>query len=129
MDKIFLHYVEIACNDLKTKIHQKIASDIPPPNAESTLKRKAPKTHTLINTGELLGSITYSISDMGDSVIGEVGVFEEKLIDRALANEYGTDRIPARSFLRSTYDENIDQILNKLQENFLKEVDDKWLQQ
>jgi hypothetical protein len=129
MDKIFLQCVEEACNDLKTKIHEKIVSDIPPPNAESTLRRKAPKTQTLVNTGELLGSITYRISDMGDTVIGEVGVFKEKLVKRALANEYGTDRIPARSFLRSTYDENIDRILNKLQEDFLKKVDDKWLQQ
>jgi len=129
MDKTFLHYVEDACNDLKTKIHEKIVSDIPPPNAESTLERKAPKTHTLIDTGELLGSITYKISNTEDTIIGEVGIFEEKLLERALANEYGTDRIPARSFLRSTYDENIDKILNKLQENFLKEVDDKWLQQ
>lgn len=48
----------------KADVDQKIRSNIPPPNAESTIKKKGRKiksTKTLIDTGQLRQSITYEV--------------------------------------------------------------------
>lgn len=42
-------------------IKKSIGSDIPPPNSAYTLRQKAPKTKTLINTATLMGSIHYEV--------------------------------------------------------------------
>lgn len=121
--------VELASIDLAHKVHEKILSDIPPPNAKSTLKRKFPKTHTLIHTGELLGSISWTLTAQAGSIVGEVGIFAPKIVSRALANEFGTEHIPARSFLRSAFDEHIDGIVAGLKENILEELETTLFQQ
>lgn len=144
MDAAFKDAVEEACTDLRNAIIVKIKSSVPPENAPSTLAAKAPKTTTLVDSGGLLGSITYEIVDAGDMITAEVGVFDKNMAKIALANEFGAkipkpktkERlasgakkedlnegdyiiIPERSFLRSTYDENVDRIMTKLQDNVL----------
>lgn len=47
----------------KADVQAKIRSNIPPPNASSTLEKKKPKTKTLIDSGQLLQSITYEVRD------------------------------------------------------------------
>jgi len=47
---------------VKNDIKDKILSNIPPPNAVSTLKRKK-GTKTLIDTGAMLNSVTYQVSN------------------------------------------------------------------
>ena len=42
-----------------------------------------------------------------------VGVFDEKVAEYALINEFGTERIPQRSFLRSTMDENQNAVITE----------------
>ena len=51
-------------SDLKAAIR----SDIGPPNAPATLAAKAPKTHTLINTGQFLNSIAWELNLDGDAL-------------------------------------------------------------
>ena len=48
---------EIAVNDIK----KKISSNIQPPNAKSTIKRKG-SSRTLIDTGAMRNAVTYEIS-------------------------------------------------------------------
>ena len=45
---------------LENKIREKILSDVPPPNAESTIKRKG-SSHTLIDDSTLLSSVTHVV--------------------------------------------------------------------
>jgi hypothetical protein len=46
---------------IERDIKAKIRSNIGPPNAPSTLRAKAPKTHTLINTGQFVNSIAWEL--------------------------------------------------------------------
>jgi hypothetical protein len=46
---------------IQRDIQAKMRSDIGPPNAPSTLAAKAPKTKTLINTGQLVNSIAWEL--------------------------------------------------------------------
>ena len=126
-----------AAEDLKKEIVLKIKSDIPPPNAPSTIKAKG-SSHTLIDTGNMWESVDYQIlSEEEDSMDVAVGIFEEGIATYAIANEYGSTRtvttrlkdnpsdmhqgysiitIPERSFMRSTYDENIEEIMDRVSE-------------
>jgi hypothetical protein len=45
----------------KGKVQAKIASNVPPKLAESTLRKKYPKTRTLIDTGQLRQGIEYRV--------------------------------------------------------------------
>ena len=93
---------------LENAIRIKILSNVPPPNALSTIKAKG-SSHTLIDTGELLESISHE-SDFSNPELLTIkaGVFEEGIAEYACYNEYGTNNIPTRSFIRSTYDEIFD---------------------
>lgn len=83
-----------------------------PPLKPSTVKRKG-SDKPLIDTGKLLNSITHKVED--DTV--KVGVFGEYCIVAAV-QEFGTNRagrnrnvvIPARPYLRPTFDENKEEI-------------------
>jgi hypothetical protein len=129
-----------AAEDLKNEIVKKINSNIPPPNAPSTIERKTHgkggKTKTLQDTGNLWTSIDFrELSDGENDLEIEVGIFNEEVAKYAIANEYGSVRtvqtknkdnedemhqgysvivIPERSFMRSAYDENIEKIYNEL---------------
>lgn len=130
--------------DLRNQIIMKVKSSVPPENAPSTLEAKSPRTTTLIDSGGMIGSLTYQVTDLGDRIIAEVGIFDKEMAKIALANEYGAripkpaakqqllsgamksdlnegdfTIIPERSFLRSTYDENVDRIMTKLQDDVL----------
>ena len=53
---------------IQRDIQRKIRSNIPPPNEKSTIDAKGGKTHTLINTGQLLNSIAWELlrGNLGD---------------------------------------------------------------
>ncbi len=111
-----MNIVEIEAIHLRNKIVQKIlqGKGIPPPNASSTIAKKG-SDHTLIDTSEMVSSgITWKIMASSNKVTVEVGILDEEISKRALANELGYGNIPERSFLRSTFDENNDQILKTL---------------
>lgn len=93
---------------LENSIRIKILSNIPPPNAISTIKSKG-SSHTLIDTGEMLESVSHEV-DFSDPELLTIkaGIFEEGIAEYACYNEYGTNNIPTRSFIRSTYDELFD---------------------
>jgi hypothetical protein len=116
LDKEIVDIVEIEAIHLRNKIVQKIlqGKGIPPPNAPSTIAKKG-SDHTLVDTSEMVSSgITWKIMASSDKVTAEVGVLDEEIAKRALANELGYGNIPERSFLRSTFDENNDQVLKTL---------------
>ncbi|RLI81339.1 hypothetical protein DRP04_06355 [Archaeoglobales archaeon] len=83
-----------------------------PPLKPSTIKRKG-SDKPLIDTGKLLNSITHKV----EGNIAKVGVFGEYCIVAAVM-EYGTTRagrnrnvvIPARPYLRTSFDENKEEI-------------------
>jgi hypothetical protein len=93
---------------LENNIRIKILSNIPPPNASSTIRSKG-SSHTLIDTGEMLESVSHEV-DFSDPELLTIkaGVFEEGIAEYACYNEYGTNSTPTRSFIRSTYDEIFD---------------------
>jgi hypothetical protein len=143
-DKEILDIAERAATKLRNAIIIKIGSNIPPPNAPSTLEAKKPKNKTLFDSGHLLGSIETKVMLHTDDQINiEVGVFDPETAVYALANEYGADiprrhdnrtmesgvaegnvnegtfHLPERSFLRSSYDENVDRIMAEMQDEIL----------
>jgi len=83
-----------------------------PPLKPATIKRKK-SSKPLIDTGKLLNSITSKVE--GDTA--KVGIFGEYAIVAAV-HEFGTNRagrgrnvvIPARPYLRPTFDENKEEI-------------------
>lgn len=140
MDEEIKNVMLNAGMDLRNEIIKKINSNIPPPNAPSTIKQKK-SSKTLQDTGNLWTSI----SDDGIRTLGEsentidigVGVFDAGVAQYAIANEFGSVRtttnktkdnedemhqgysliiIPERSFIRSSYDENIDDIMRNVEE-------------
>lgn len=76
---------------LKDALVARIDSNVPPPNAPATIRKKG-HDHTLIDTGEYKNSIEIKVEPDGF----EVGVFDPEIAKRAFWNEHGTDRIPAR---------------------------------
>ena len=99
-------------NDVGMKIENairlKILSNIPPPNAASTIKAKG-SSYTLIDTGEMLESVSHEVEFPDPELLTiKAGIFEEGIAEYACYNEYGTNDIPTRSFIRSTYDEIFD---------------------
>lgn len=99
-------------NDVGMKIENairiKILSNIPPPNAASTIKAKG-SSHTLIDTGEMLDFVSHEVEFPDPELLTiKAGIFEEGIAEYACYNEYGTNDIPTRSFIRSTYDEIFD---------------------
>ncbi|OPY54712.1 MAG: hypothetical protein A4E48_00291 [Methanosaeta sp. PtaU1.Bin060] len=106
---------------LENAIKQKIQSNVPPPNAPSTIARKG-HSNTLIDTGEMLESVTHMQAEEGGALTGEVGIFDEQNAKKALWNEYGTDRIPARPFMRPAIDENMDRIAQEMAEEIFDQI-------
>ena len=95
---------------IENAIRLKILSNVPPPLKEATIKRKG-SSHTLIDSGQMLASITHSVNDSNPELIEiRSGIFEEDVAEYAVSHEYGREEagIPCRSFIRSTYDEIFD---------------------
>ena len=95
---------------IENAIRLKILSNVPPPLKEATIKRKG-SSHTLIDSGQMLASITHSVNDSNPELIEiRAGIFEEDIAEYAVSHEYGREEagIPCRSFIRSTYDEIFD---------------------
>lgn len=125
--------------DLENKIREKILSNVPPPNAQSTIDRKG-SSATLIDNGIMLGSVSHVVEDSGDLTQIKTGILDEGDVAMyASANEYGVQRviqtknkdnidemhqgmtffiIPERSFIRSTFDECFDsELMEKFSDN------------
>jgi hypothetical protein len=123
--------LENALNKLKNAAVAKVLSNIPPPNAPSTIKKKK-SDHTLIDSGEMYGAIDTRIIESPGVLDGEVGIFEDNLAFRAIMNEQPEDmefpktHVPARPFLRPSWDENIDQVTDEMADEIFKQLEDQW---
>lgn len=126
---------------LENKIREKILSNVPPPNAESTIKRKG-SSHTLIDDSILLSSITHTVETSDENIKITVGVLDPKIAEYAAPNEHGvawdnrpkkgTEStvarewfIPPRSFIRSTFDEEYENILVDIEKQIVTNVKTK----
>jgi hypothetical protein len=109
MDPEILVALQHGAVDLENRIKEKIESNIQPPNAPATLRRKEGYSdQTLIHTTAMLNAVTHQLNESGDGY--DVGIFDEEIAAYAAINEWGQGNTPERSFLRSAYDENIDRI-------------------
>lgn len=108
--------LECLCEDLEQKIRAKFDQGDPrwPPLKPSTVKHKKriKKEKMLIVTGQMRGAVTHKVTVSGRTVSGEVGIWDQAVLEYAPSHEFGTKdgTIPERSFLRSTYDEEIDRL-------------------
>lgn len=103
---------------LKGQMQDKVMSNMPPPNAESTVRKKG-SSHTLIDSGEMLANIDSKVTIEEDTVKIEVGVFDEEVALRAIYAEHGTPTEPARPFIRTTMDEEADKVNREVAEILL----------
>ena len=95
---------EKALIKIENAIVKKILSNVPPPNAPSTIRQKG-SSKTLVDTSEMMRHVTHRQTIKGGQIVGEVGIFDPEIAKRARYNEYGTRDIPARPFLRPAFDE------------------------
>lgn len=95
---------ERALIKIENAVVKKILSNVPPPNAPSTVRQKG-SSKTLVDTGEMVGHVTHRQTIKSGQIIGEIGIFDPEIAKRARYNEYGTRDIPARPFLRPAFDE------------------------
>ena len=117
--------IEKAVTELHSKVVGKVLSSVPPPNAPATVASKG-SSKTLIDTGNLLSKVGMRVKREGNRVIGEVGIFDPDTAEYASYNEFGTRNIPARSFLRSTWDEEIDKIVDDLEDDVFNNIISKF---
>ena len=123
---------------LENKIREKILSDVPPPNAESTIKRKG-SSHTLVDDGTLLSSVTHTVESEGEDIKIIIGILDPEIAEYAAPNEHGvvwdnrpkkgignTESrewfIPPRSFIRSTFDEEYENIISDVEKQIVTNV-------
>lgn len=122
---------------LEGKVVQRILSGVPPPNAPSTILRKK-STKTLVDTGDMVGSVSHRVVVDQDVVRLEVGIFDPAMIERATTNEFGVpsndadtepkddQRIPTRSFLRYTFDREIDSVVERLEKQIARRLEEEF---
>jgi hypothetical protein len=79
---------ERALIKIENAIVKKILSNVPPPNAESTIKAKK-SSKTLIDSGEMVGHVTHRQTIVEGDIVGEVGIFNEAIAKRAHYLEEG----------------------------------------
>ena len=123
---------------LENKIREKILSGVPPPNAESTIKRKG-SSHTLVDDGTLLSSVTHTVESEGEDIKIIIGILDPEIAEYAAPNEHGvvwgnrpkkgignTESrewfIPPRSFIRSTFDEEYENIISDVEKQIVTNV-------
>ncbi|MCX8207429.1 MAG: hypothetical protein N3G75_06315 [Methanothrix sp.] len=106
---------------LENAIIERIRAHIPPPLKPETVRRKGSST-PLIDTGQLIGSITHQIRAEPDRVTLYVGIFDPAVLEYAGTHEYGdpTRNIPERSFLRSTFDEEKEKLIKIVSDDLKK---------
>lgn len=110
-----------AASKFKKAFEARIDSNVPPPNAPSTVKAKGHGL-TLRDTFEFRNGIETRVTP--DSF--EVGAFDPEIAERAFHNEHGTTTIPARPVFGPVYDGPTGQkILDELDE----EIADKLMQE
>ena len=110
MSETLLELSEDIGMKIENAIRLKILSNVPPPLKEAKIKQKG-SSQTLIDTGQMLASISHSINDSVPELLQIwAGIFEEDVAEYAVSHEYGREDagIPCRSFIRSTYDEIFD---------------------
>ena len=137
---------ERALIKIENAIVKKMLSNVPPPNAESTIKKKG-SSKTLVDTGEMVGHVTHRIAEGESGLVGEVGIFDGEIAKRALANEFGvpwTHRprpradsenreqdevrewfIPPRPFLRPAFDETAPKAAEEMADEIYKQIEKK----
>jgi hypothetical protein len=135
---------ERALIKIENAIVKKMLSNVPPPNAESTIKKKK-SSKTLVDTGEMVGHVTHRISEGEGGLVGEVGFFDEEIAKRALANEFGVlwshrprpradsenreeDEarewfIPPRPFFRPAFDETAPKAAEEMADEIFKQIE------
>jgi phage gpG-like protein len=119
---------ERALIKIENAVVKKILSNIPPPNAESTIKQKG-SSKTLVDSGEMVGHVTHRIAEGGEGplgLVGEVGLFEEELAKRGAINEFGTGdgHIPARPFLRPAFDATAPKAAEEMADEIFKQIEE-----
>jgi len=119
--------IEKAVADLHSKVVKKILSNVPPPNVPATIAKKK-SSKTLVDSGNMLGKVGMRIRREGNYVIGEVGIFDPDTAEYASYNEFGAPKanVPERSFLRSTWDEEIDKISAELEDDIFNNITNKF---
>lgn len=108
---------------VQKRILQKIDNRISPGNAPSTIEKKG-FDHPLVDSGNLYSSITYTVND-GTLDVGVLETASAETKTSALVNEFGTNdgHTPQRSFLRSTWDESEDQLLDEFSNDILNALE------
>jgi hypothetical protein len=114
-------------NEIKNEVVLAYYSNTPPPNAPSTIAKKG-SDRTLIDTGEMVGSIETRIEETETKLIGEVGIFDPLIADRARWNEGGTARIPPRPVWGPVMDGPGDRILRELESDIAELLIKKYLE-
>lgn len=111
VDKEVDNRLELVGAFVEAKMVAKIESGIPPALSPNTIASKK-SSQILIDTGEMLGQVTHRVNGDKSVDIGVIGSAAE----RAVTHEYGdpSRHIPCRSFERSTYAENKQQIIRIL---------------
>ena len=117
---------ERALIKIENAVVKKMLSGVPPPNAESTIRKKG-SSKTLVDTGEMVGHVTHLQTEEGDLLSGEVGFFDEELAKRAAINEFGTGdgRVPARPFVRPAFDETAQKAADEMADEIYKQIEEK----
>jgi hypothetical protein len=78
MDAEIVDALQAGAADLKERVVEKIVRGVPPPNAESTVRKKG-HGHTLMETGEMMAAVTWQITGDADKATAEVGIFDPEI--------------------------------------------------
>lgn len=129
--------MERTAGKLVKAVIKKVYDGVPPANKPATIKRKG-SSKTLIDQYDLVGSIDKRITVDGDTLAADVGIFDEEIANYASANEFGvpkntsstdpqqSQKIPTRSFLRSTFDEEIDDLASDFEDRTGELLEKEW---
>lgn len=110
------------------------AGDIPPPLRRATIQAKG-SSKTLIDKGNLLGSITRKPYVQGSTLGVKVGIFNETVLRYAVVHEFGYPAndmttsydylqiIPTRSFMRAPFDEHHEAIFKDMDEELVNALE------
>ena len=131
--KASLQAVEYVCIKLEKAVVKRIneTDSAWPPLKPATVKRKekAGKTRMLIWDSTMKNSVTHRTLLKGNTILGEVGIWDPAIIPYAAAHEYGRKdgTIPERSYLRSTMDEMEEELGKDLDEMLGDNIEKFWM--
>ncbi|MCK5013776.1 MAG: hypothetical protein KAS66_08140 [Candidatus Omnitrophica bacterium] len=90
-----------------------------PPLSPITLRMKAPERRKLYESGALVGDIKSRIHN----TYATIGIHPDAPNhDKGMYNEYGTQHIPARSFVRSTWSKYHKTVIDMVTVTFVKRI-------